>query len=201
MQALKKTLPITPIKVSLPCIEIKFSDKRFEVVPAVSYEDPDIYDIPSAGKKWEQCYPNLPNKWLTQANRRNGGLFIPLIKMVKQWIRNNNLWKPIKSFHIELLTDLVFSEYEIENYPYGIYSWFYAVEELFKLNRSPFIDEPDGRGYVDGYLYQKPFLLRMFRNKINKGLMMSDKAINYWLKGNETVAIALFKRLFGSLGK
>ena len=63
MQALKRSFPDTPIKLSPPCIEISFFLKRFEIVPAVSYQDnDDIYDIPSADlNRWEQCYPNLPN--------------------------------------------------------------------------------------------------------------------------------------------
>jgi|Deesub1362A_J573_1020465.scaffolds.fasta_scaffold00319_6 hypothetical protein len=203
MQALKKTLPMTPMKVSPPCIEVKFSDKRFEVVPVVSYENnDDLYDIPSADlKSWKQCYPNLPNKWLTQANKRNGGLFIPLIKMIKQWIRNNNLRTRIKSFHVELLTDRVFSKYNIESYPKGIYSWFYVVNELFRHNSEPFIIEPEGYKYVDEYLFKKLPLLRIFKNKIDKGLRLSDKAINYWLKGKDKIAICIFKNLFGSLSK
>lgn len=199
IQALKKTLPATPMKVSPPCIEIKFSDKRFEVVPVVSYKDnDDLYEIPTSDLKgWELCYPTLPNKWLTQANKRNGGLFIPLIKMIKQWIRNNNLRKSIKSFHIELLTDLVFSAYKIENYPQGIYTCFYGVNKLFGHNRRPFITEPEGYGYVDEYLFNNPPLLALLRNRINKGLKLSGTAINHWLKGHESVAIGLFRNLFG----
>ena len=202
-QALRKSLSLTPLKVSPPCIEIIFFAKRFEIVPAVSYIDnADLYDIPSVDlKRWEQCYPSVPNKWLTQANKRNGGLFIPLIKMIKQWIRNNNLRRPIKSFHIELLTDLVFSKHKIENYPYGIYYWFYTVNELSQQKTHPFINEPDGYGYVDEYLFQKPFLVRIFKNKISKGLRLSDKAINHWLKDHETIAVAMFKYLFGSPSK
>lgn len=199
MQALKMTLPMTPMKVSSPCIEIKFSDKRFEVVPVISYVDnDDLYEIPTTDLKgWELCYPTLPNKWLTQANKRNGGLFIPLIKILKQWIRNNNLRKPIKSFHIELLTDLVFSAYKIENYPQGVYTWFYRVNELLRHNRSAFITEPEGDDYVDKYLFRNPLLLVTFRNRVNKGLKLSETAINQWLKGCESVAVGLFKNLFG----
>lgn len=199
MQALKKSFPNTPMKLSPPCIEINFFLKRFEIVPAVPYQDnDDIYDIPSSDLHlWEQCYPNLPNKWITRANNRNGGLFIPLIKMVKQWIRNNNLRKPIKSFHVELLTDLVFSAYRIKNYPIGIYLWFYATHELLQQNRNPFIIEPEGHEYVDEYLYRNPMLLRIFKAKINDGLRLSSMAIKYWQRGHEGTAIAIFKRLFG----
>lgn len=200
MQALRKTLPLTPMKISPPCVEIKFSDKKFEVVPVVSYKDnDDLYDIPTSDLNgWEQCYPTLPNKWLTQANKRNGGLFIPLIKMIKQWIRNNNLRTPIKSFHIELITDLVFSKYIIGNYPQGIFIWFFAVNELFLFNNRPFIPEPEGYGYVDSYLFSKPFLLKIFRNKVSNGLKLTCDAINQWSKGRETVAVNLFRTLFGA---
>jgi hypothetical protein len=200
-QELKRTLPETPMKESPPCIKIKFFNKRFEVVPVVSYRDnDDLYDIPTSDLKgWEPCFPTLPNKWLTQANKRNGGLFIPLIKMVKQWIRNNGLRTPIKSFHIELLTDLIFSKYNIENYPQGIFIWFFAVNELFLFNKMPFVPEPEGNGYVDSYLFGKPFLLKRFRNKVSDGLKMTCDAINHGSKGQETVAVNLFRSLFGAL--
>lgn len=203
MHALKKSFPGTPIKLSPPCIEVSFFLKRFEIVPVVPYQDnDDIYDIPSADlNRWEQCYPNLPNKWLTVANRRNGGLFIPLIKMIKQWIRNSNLRKPIKSFHVELLIDRVFSEYRIENYPTGIYRWLYATHELLHDNDKPFVVEPEGYEYVDDYLYRIPMLLKIFKAKINDGLRLSDMAIKYWHKGHEGPAVAIFKKLFGTPSK
>lgn len=45
----------------------------------------------------------------------------------------------LQVFLIELLTDRVFSEYRIENYPIGIYRWLCVTHELLRHNDKPFV--------------------------------------------------------------
>ena len=107
--ALRKRYPRnTKVNVDAPCIVVRFLDYKFEIVPAVGYNnDPDLYDIPAPGhKEWMRCYPNVPDKWLSSSNHANDRMFIPLVKILKQWNRHNKVG--LKSFHLELLTEKVF---------------------------------------------------------------------------------------------
>ena len=91
-RALRNRYPQTKIQVDSPCIVIKFGGYKFEVVPAVYYNDyPDRYMIPKDATEWSDCFPSVPDVWLTNSNYLNNNKFVPLIKILKQWNRNNNV--------------------------------------------------------------------------------------------------------------
>ncbi len=123
--AVRKRYPNnTKIRIDSPCLVVSFRDYRFEIVPVVCYEhNTDLYDIPAPGSQsWMQCYPHVPNRWLSSCNHTNNGVFIPLIKILKHWNKVNKVG--LKSFHLELLTEKVFGAVsEIDSYPQGIFDW------------------------------------------------------------------------------
>jgi len=125
----------TKIRVDSPCIMIKFSGYRFEVVPCVFYVDDDErYMVPGPGaREWIDCFPHVPQKWLTDNNYQNNKKFVRLIKILKQWNRHNKVG--LKSFHLELLTGMVFDQIsEINNYPQAVYDWMYYVSDWVLMN-------------------------------------------------------------------
>ncbi len=189
----------TKVGVDAPCIVVRFWDYKFEIVPAVGYSDnPDLYSIPAPGSKhWMDCYPNVPDKWLSACNHTNDSLFIPLIKMLKQWNRHNKVG--LKSFHLELLTEKVFGAVTgIYSYPQGILDWMYCVRNWIWENNYPFVLEPGKRyTYVDEYLYEKPFRLWVIRNKLDTGLKRAERAWNFYNKGRYAPAKRVWKGLFG----
>lgn len=199
--AIRKRYPKnTKVNVDSPCIVVNFWDYKFEIVPAYSYSDnPDLYSIPAPGsKEWMDCYPNVPDKWLSSCNHSNNSLFIPLIKMVKQWNRHNKVG--LKSFHLELLTEKVFGNVtSIYSYPQAIFDWMYCVHDWIQYNDSPFILEP-GKSYthVDNYLYGNQFRLRVVRKKLEAGLKCGERAWNLYQKGRYSAAKRLWNRIFGS---
>jgi hypothetical protein len=189
----------TKVNIDAPCIVVKFWDYKFEIVPAVGYsDDPDLYGIPAPGsKEWMKCYPNVPDKWLSACNHANKSMFIPLIKMLKQWNRHNKVG--LKSFHLELLTEKVFGAMtDIYSYPQGILDWMYCVRNWIWENNYPFVLEP-GKGYthVDEYLYEKLFRLRVVRNKFNAGLKKAERAWNLYSKGKHSAAKRVWNQMFG----
>jgi len=174
---------------------------KFEIVPAVGYEDnPDLYDTPATGsKEWMQCYPNVPSRWLSSSNHANNRMFIPLIKILKQWNRHNNV--RFKSFHLELLTEKVFGAItEIKSYPQGIFDWMYCVKNWVWDNEYPFVQEP-GKSfvYVDDYLYQNKHQLRIARNKLDAGLKKAERAWNFYCKGRNISAKMIWHNMFGNM--
>jgi hypothetical protein len=198
-QALRKSFPATSMRRDSPCVVVNFIGKRFEIVPAVSYVDnEDLYEIPTTDMKgWKQCLPNIPNKWITEANKRNGGLFVPLVKMIKQWVRNHGLKGKLKSFHVELLADMAFQRHHIDDYPDGLYTWLGVVHDLLTRNIEPFVVEPEGYGYVDEYLFENKLLLDSFKAKAFKSFEIAGRALNEWLKGHEPPALNLFRSILG----
>lgn len=198
--ALRVRYPQTKIRVDSPCIVIKFLDYKFEVVPVVSFkDDDDLYRIPGPhSREWIYCYPNIPNKWLTNSNHYNNQKFVPLIKILKQWNRINKVG--LKSFHLELLTGMVFNNVsEITSYPQGIYDWMYFVSDWIHGNNSPFVLEPGKGTYVDKYLYDNKFRLKVVRKKLEIGLWKAALAYDAWLEGKEARAKRLWHQMFGDM--
>ncbi|MDO9530178.1 MAG: hypothetical protein Q7J27_13615 [Syntrophales bacterium] len=198
--AIRKRYPKnTKVNIDSPCIVVRFFGYKFEIVPAVGYsDDPDLYSIPVPGsKEWMYCYPNVPDKWLSACNHANNSLFIPLIKMLKQWNRNNKVG--LKSFHLELLTEKVFGAVtDIYSYPQGIYDWIYCVRDWVWGNNYPFVLEP-GKSYtyVDEYLYEKPLRLRVVRKRLDAGLKKAERAWDFYSKRRYPTAKRVWNHMFG----
>lgn len=200
--ALKKRYPKnTRVNVDSPCVVVKFWGYKFEVAPVVSYKDnPDLYSIPAPGSKsWMQVWPSTPSKWLSSCNYRNNKKFIPLIKMLKQWNRQNTV--KLSSFHLELLTERVFGAVtEINSYPQAILDWFYCVKKWLCENDHPFVAEPGQSGkYIDSYLYENRFRIRVVRKKLDAGLKKAERAWDYYVKDRPIPAIRIWRSLFGDM--
>jgi hypothetical protein len=181
-RSLRNRYSQTKIQVDSPCIVIKFIGYKFEVVPAVYYtNDPERYMIPK------------------DTSDLNNKKFVPLIKILKQWCRNNNV--KLKSFHLELLTGRVFDKVkEIYSYPQAVYEWMYYVSTWIHENNSPFVPEP-GKffPFVDTYLYQNRLKLHLVRKKLKEGLRKADLAYTKYLDGKENHAKRIWLRMFGEM--
>lgn len=190
----------TNSKNDSPCVVVKFADHYFEVVPVYSIsDDSDMYAVPNGkGTDWEPCYPNIPQKWLSESNHKNNAKFVPIIKLLKQWNREKSVG--LKSFHLELITGLVFDRVtEIKNYPQAIYDWMYYVCRWLHENSSPFIFEPGMTDvFVDGYLFAVDRKLRVTRNKLRRSLEEAQNAYYNYLNGRIGPAKSIYSRMFGS---
>jgi len=199
-RVLSKTYPLTPVTITLPCVKVQFSYCHFEIVPAFAIKgNEDLFEIPaSMGIGWQQTYPKIPDKWMTQENKKSEGLFIPTIKILKRW--RDIHCRQLRSFHLEMLTRMAFDYYKIENYADGVGAFFARTSYLFDLYKNyPFVPEP-GRNnvYVDQYLYAKPFLLAVVRQKIKAHFVFAQKAFDYMQKGQIGFAKQVWSNIFGS---
>jgi len=197
---LRSAYPQTPIAITLPCITVKFSYCHFEVVPAIGFTDnEELFKIPTGnGLGWQQIYPKIPNKWMTEENKQAGGLFKPTVKMIKRWRDVHKV--PLRSFHLEMLVRMAFNAYKIEDYAGGIWAFFAKTNNLFGVNKTqPFIPEP-GRNnvYVDQYLYANPFLLVAIKQKIKTHFSCAQKAFDYMQKGQIGLARQVWGKILGS---
>jgi hypothetical protein len=191
----------TRVDVDSPCVVVRFRGYSFEVAPVVGYsDDPDLYDIPAPGSKtWMQCYPNVPSKWLSSCNHINNGMFIPMIKILKQWNRTQKIG--LKSFHLELLTESVFTaKTEIKSFPQGIFDWIFCVKVWVDDYDTPFIPEPGQTDkFVDEYLYQNRPLLRRLRRKLERWEKLAERAFDFYSKGRNAPAKRIYRNMFGSM--
>lgn len=200
-RAIRKRYVQTKVNVDSPCLVIKFRDYKFEIVPCVGYQDNDErYLVPAPGsREWMDCYPHMPKKWLTSSNHYNNQKFVRLIKILKQWNRTNKVG--LKSFHLELLTGMVFNNVsEITDYPQGVYEWFYFVSDWIRSHNYPFVFEP-GKTYifVDQYLYDNRLKLMMVRKKLEVGLRKAKRSYDAWLEEKEPMAKRLYRQMFGEM--
>lgn len=199
-RVLYKAYPTTRITITLPCVKVQFNYCYFEIVSAFAIEgNEDLFKIPAnEGIGWQQTYPKIPNKWMTQENKKSEGLFIPTIKILKRW---RDIHCPqLRSFHLEMLTRMAFDNYTIEDYAGGVWAFFARTSYLLDLYKDhPFVPEP-GRdnAYVDQYLYANPFLLAAVRQKIKVYFVFAQKAFDYMQKGQISFAKQAWSKILGS---
>lgn len=129
------------------CITMQFAEFRLDVVPAFKYED-GHYTIPdSVQGRWIQTDPIAFARLMTARNTAMGGSFIPLVKMVKGWNRQNG-WS-ISSFHLECLMYEHCKGYaQAYTLPSLLTVFFEALPGLLA---SP-VFEPTRNERVDGYM-------------------------------------------------
>jgi hypothetical protein len=199
-KALRKAYPLTPMTITLPCVTVKFRYCHFEVVPAIAIKgNVDLFEIPAEKRiGWQKTYPKIPDKWMTQENKKAGGLFIPTIKILKRW--RDIHCRPLRSFHLEMLARMAFEHYKIENYVEGVWAFFARTNYLMGFHkRLPFVQEP-GRAniYVDQYLYDNFALLEAVRRKIAAHYGFAQRAFDYMNRGRTAVAKQQWRNILGS---
>ena len=98
---LEEAYSSTDVGIDENCVVMRFAEFRLDVVPAFKFKE-GHYSIPDTGEgKWRKTNPVAFAERITAVNKIMDGDFVPLIKMVKGWNRNEG-W-PIKSFHLECM--------------------------------------------------------------------------------------------------
>lgn len=198
-QVLRSAYPLTPIVVTPPCVTVRFGYCVFEMTPAFGIQgDSQQLSIPNqAGTGWQSTYPRIPDAWMTEENKKVGGLFKPTIKMLKRWRDLRKI--PLRSFHLEMLARVGFETYQVADYPNGAMAFFRAAKELFAANlRYPFLEEPGRSGvYVDQYLYDnRPQLASVIRT-LTWSHATAQNAHVYMQRGNLSASRRLWRQMFG----
>lgn len=104
----------------------------------------DHYDVPDTNTEtWLTSRPRRHSKAILDAATLCGPMFLPLVRMVKEWNRVHS--DLMSSYHIEVLALRVFSA-TITDYPWAVYQYF---DRAAKLAASRLSYEG---GYADDYL-------------------------------------------------
>jgi hypothetical protein len=129
------------------CISMTFSQFRLDIVPAFKWND-GSYRIPdSIRKKWLPTDPTQFADKITSVNKNMGGSFVPLIKMVKAWNRDQGY--PLRSFHLECI---MYNHYCTYNQGYTYNSMLKLFFESLQGSLSFATYEPVTGDRVDTYL-------------------------------------------------
>ncbi|GIW04295.1 MAG: hypothetical protein KatS3mg059_0915 [Thermomicrobiales bacterium] len=123
---LQDAYPDNTLRRDRNCITIQFSEFRLDVAPAFRNTG-GYYRIPDSIRQlWVPTNPFKFAEKVTERNKTMGYTFVPLIKMVKGWNRDE-CW-PIRSFHLECLMLDYFRTYtKGYSYPFMLRSFFEAL--------------------------------------------------------------------------
>ncbi|HYQ96946.1 MAG TPA: hypothetical protein VEO92_01155, partial [Candidatus Nitrosocosmicus sp.] len=98
---LKDRYPNTEMVIDTNCVTMKLDQFKFDVVPAFA-NVAGYYTIPDTRRQaWIPTNPIKFQELVTQVNKVMSGDFVPLIKMMKGWNREQG-W-PIRGFHLECM--------------------------------------------------------------------------------------------------
>lgn len=181
------------------CVNISLNGVEFAVTPVVAVVEKDKGQlmVPSqTGGFWITRNPAVPEQWMEQAVRRNGPVFLPFLRLIKTWQKNNCPY--INSFHFELLTDLIASKTRLELSFESVYQWFWYAYNLFSQNKKPFLKEPNHANlYIDDYLYRNILIFNRFSRMLTDSYALAKQGITYHRAGEAKTALVRWKALFG----
>ena len=100
------------IRLQRVSVRLQMNHLDIDVVPAIADEDdPELLRIPDRyDEKWVLTSPEKHTRHATEVNKRQGGLFKPLVKLLKGWNAGlpNSAW--MKNFAVETMAVRIFSE-------------------------------------------------------------------------------------------
>lgn len=180
-------------------VNVNLNGVGFAVIPVLAVIDKGRGQlmVPSRiGGFWLTRNPAVPEQWMEKAIERNGQDFLPFLRLIKAWQRTNNAH--INSFHLELLTDLIFSKTSMDLSFDSVYQWFSYAYQYLCENKKPFIKEPgQGNIYVDDYIYSNPSTFNRFSRVLTDSYSLAKQGVAYKQAGEVKTAMARWKALFG----
>lgn len=188
--------PKTDMRIDRNCVTMKLSEFTLDVVPAFRYSD-GTYRIPDTYRQqWLSTNPVEFSKKISELNKNMGSTFIPLIKMVKGWNRENGFI--IRSFHLECM---LFDHYKnyVEGYSYDSTLQVFFSKLPFYLGSSCY--DPVTIDRLDEYLDNNSIVTDRDKaiEKAKKAAEISKRARDYSdnYPSNPEYSINEWKKLLG----
>jgi len=173
-------------------VTIKFSDYCVDVVPGFLTQSADYLIPDSITKRWIYTNPKKHNEAMTQTNAKRDKSFVPLIKMIKAWNRNNG--SMFSSFHLEVMGAILFENISIAAFQSSLLTYF--DQGIYRITQRC----PDPAGFDDNlgtYL--------SIGDKMQKAPRLFEKASNHARNaiahersGRPDLAIDEWKQVFGT---
>lgn len=147
-ERIKQRYPQTDISIGKMAVTAKFSDGvEIQILPAFKYHNG--YKIPDPDSKgWVCTFPKRFKEKLTEINQKNSSKVVPVIKLTKELLANNNI--KIKSYHVENIAVKAFENY---NGKYTLKEMTLHLVNTLKSNVFKHTGDPCGQSeYIDDYL-------------------------------------------------
>lgn len=190
------------IKPQTHSITVIYSDTfSIDVIPA--FEDGDTYRIPHVplpGKgeeKWLISNPKVHEEVVHEANEKNAGKLIPIIKLIKDWKRTTckPLNIPVTSFHLELLATQILGDDEVESVGVGLADFF---SKAIDFMNEPCVEDPaNPENLVDGELADED--RKTLKSLLIDAANIAKMAIEAEQNGEHNKAINEWKRIFENI--
>lgn len=191
-RTLRKTYTETPdISRNGQAVTIRFTDFMVDVVPAFNRQGGGYLIANSVSQSWISTDPKKHVEIVTNSNKAHNGDFVPLVKMIKAWNKNNN--KYFSSFHLEVLALSILNNVTISDYPSGMRFYFDKARDLITKQN------PDPAGYggdVGSYINTQEKIkeaVAKFELAYNRAI----KAEDYASRGYTKDAVDLWVKIFG----
>lgn len=183
----------TPCSIDRHCVTMKLSQFRLDVIPAFRF-DAGYYKIPDTYRgQWLKTDPLAFAAEITRINKNMGGDFVPLIKMIKGWNREQT--KPLRGFHLECIMVRHYQAYA-QSYTYD------SMVKVFFANLATYINEasydPVTNDRVDLYMDNNSLGYNRAQSvkRAEKASELAQEAFNDGQK-YPSVAIKEWKELLG----
>lgn len=198
-RTLRKTYTETPdISRNGQAVTIRFTDFMVDVVPSFNRQGGGYLIPNSVNQNWISTDPKKHVEIVTNSNKAHNGDFVPLVKMIKAWNKNNN--KYFSSFHLEVLALSILNNVTISDYPSGMRFFFDKARDLITKQN------PDPAGYggdVGSYINTQEKIkeaVAKFELAYNRAIKAEDFASRGYTKDAVDLWIKIFGDYFPTYG-
>ncbi len=189
-RAIEKTYTDTKISRDGQAVTVKFSDFFVDVVPGFNRTGGGYLIPDSPGKRWIQTDPKKHVELWSTLNKKQNGLFVPVVKMVKQWNRRHS--SLFRSFQLETLAYDVLQNVTINDYPSGCrYVFDKARDKLTSVS------DPAGYGGNVGAYMDTPQKRDDAKARLTSAFEKSAEAEAFEKNGKTSQAFDKWRVIFG----
>lgn len=191
-RTLRKTYTETPdISRNGQAVTIRFTDFMVDVVPAFNRQGGGYLIPNSVSQSWISTDPKKHVEIVANSNKAHNSDFVPLVKMIKAWNKNNN--KYFSSFHLEVLALSILNNVTISDYPSGIRFFFDKARDLI-TKQNP---DPAGYGGDVGNYINTQEKIKEAVTKFELAYNRAIKAEDFDNRGYTKDAVDLWIKIFG----
>jgi predicted nucleotidyltransferase len=138
---LDKKLKTPSLRADSPAVRINYEDMIVDVVPSFRRSSwGTALDIPYYSQ-WMVATPKGQEKTFGDLHKARGYLLRPLIRMIKHWKAVHTSF-PLRSYHVETLTYMIFESRPINDYRQGLLTFFESADTYVLYNWN----DPGGSG-------------------------------------------------------
>lgn len=191
-RTLKKTYLLTPdISRNGQAVTIRFTNFMVDVVPAFNRQGGGYLIPNSVSQNWISTDPKKHVDIVASSNKAHNGDFVPLVKMIKAWNKNNN--KYFRSFHLEVLALQILNGVTITDFSSGMRYFFDKGRVLISQKN---LDPAGYGGDVGSYINTREKIDEAV-GKFQLAYERAVKAEDYASRGYVENAIEMWIKIFG----